>query len=347
MTLLPTSSLTSRSYIPSPLTTQLPNLSASQIASLPYRPDHFPGARDVKTSYGSMRVYEWGEEKGRKIMLVHGDATSSPLWTGVAARLVKRGCRLIVFDLWGRGYTDSPNVVHDTRLFGLQLLFAASSSPLPWCTETFSIVGCSGGGGIAMDFVASFSHLVRNVAILAPAGLLRDLPGSYKTLRTAAQEGKPEEELRRLLGALLDVENEDTSLARKGHEPDVKPSKTGVDSVALQHWQFYYHQGHAASFISTLQHGPIQGQHETWKDACNVLRAKQRANEANGIKERFVAICGREDWVVPSEHVREDLDGMMGKDEYVFKVVPGGHSFLLDEAACEQVVDVLAKEWQL
>jgi hypothetical protein len=89
------SSLT-RSSIPSPLTTQLPTLSPSQIASLPYPPDLYPGARDVKTSYGTMRVYEWGHENGRKVMLVHGDATSAPVWKRVAAGLVAKGCRVIV-----------------------------------------------------------------------------------------------------------------------------------------------------------------------------------------------------------------------------------------------------------
>lgn len=87
----------SRASIPSPLKTQIPHLSAAQVAALPYPPDHFPGARDVTTSYGSMRVYEWGKEDGRKIMLVHGDATCAPVWSRIAETLVERGCRVIVF----------------------------------------------------------------------------------------------------------------------------------------------------------------------------------------------------------------------------------------------------------
>ncbi len=96
MTPLPTSFLPSRSSIPSPLVTQLPHLSASQTAALPYPPDVFPGARDVKTSFGDMRVYEFGDETGRKMLLVHGDATSAPQWRHVAEGLVEMGCRVIV-----------------------------------------------------------------------------------------------------------------------------------------------------------------------------------------------------------------------------------------------------------
>jgi len=72
----------------------------------------------------------------------------------------------------------------------LQLLFAASSSPLPWCTEGFNVVGFSLGGGITMEFVASFPWLVRSVALLAPTGLLRGLPQSYLDLVEAARGDK-------------------------------------------------------------------------------------------------------------------------------------------------------------
>jgi len=85
-----------RGSIHSPLTTQIPNLSPAEVAALPYPPDFYPGARDVKTPYGTMRVYEWGPEDGRKVMLVHGDATCAPLWKRVADGLVGRGCRVIV-----------------------------------------------------------------------------------------------------------------------------------------------------------------------------------------------------------------------------------------------------------
>ena len=47
----------------------------SDVADLPYPPDALPGARDVKSPYGSLRVYEWGPESGRKLLLVHGIST--------------------------------------------------------------------------------------------------------------------------------------------------------------------------------------------------------------------------------------------------------------------------------
>ncbi|KAK1812023.1 hypothetical protein LTR12_013583 [Friedmanniomyces endolithicus] len=287
--------------------------------------------------------YEFGDETGRKVMLVHGDATSAPLWRQVAEGLVEMGCRVIVLDLWGRGYSSSPNAIHDARLFGLQLLFAASSSPLPWCSEGFSILGFSLGGGIAMDFVASFPHLVQSVALLAPVGLLRDLPASYQRLQQAARERHDEAELKEMLASILGVEQSHNPAAEEP-QSDHPEKSAAVDSDAIQRWQFLHHEGHAASFISSLLHGPIQHQHEMWREASRVLREKRRSQEG---KDMLVVICGSEDGVVSSAHLQEDLDAIVGRGEYVFEEVPGGHGFLLDKAASEEVVGILRREWNL
>lgn len=67
--------LKSQSIIRSPRATLLPHLSEAEIANLPYPPDILPGARDVTSPYGTVRVYEWGPEDGRKVLLVHGIST--------------------------------------------------------------------------------------------------------------------------------------------------------------------------------------------------------------------------------------------------------------------------------
>ena len=85
--------------IPSPRDTLLPNLSLEQAAALPYPPDLLPGARDVTTPYGTMRVYEWGPEDGEKVLFIHGDATSAPILSPIARNLVKKGCRIMMFGM--------------------------------------------------------------------------------------------------------------------------------------------------------------------------------------------------------------------------------------------------------
>ncbi|KAI0394030.1 alpha/beta-hydrolase [Xylariaceae sp. FL0594] len=158
------------------LTTTIPKLSAEEIAKIAYRPDDFPGARDVDTPYGSIRVYEYGPDEGRKVLLIHGISTSCMTLKVIADGLVAKGCRVLMFDLFGRGYSDAPgDLPYDTRLFVTQALLALASSPLAWTGEGagLGVVGYSLGGGIAASFAATFPHLVETLVLLAPAGMIR------------------------------------------------------------------------------------------------------------------------------------------------------------------------------
>jgi orotate phosphoribosyltransferase len=47
--------------------------------------------------YGTMRVFEWGPENGRKVLLVHGLTTSCLAVGPVAHGLVEKGCRVMLF----------------------------------------------------------------------------------------------------------------------------------------------------------------------------------------------------------------------------------------------------------
>ena len=86
-----------KAVIPSPLTTLLPKLSVEEQRKLPYPPDILPGARDVDSPYGSIRVYEFGPEDGRKVLLLHGVSTPCLSLAGVAQILADRGYRVMLF----------------------------------------------------------------------------------------------------------------------------------------------------------------------------------------------------------------------------------------------------------
>ena len=88
-----------RRRIASPRETLLPRLSAKKAAALPYSPQILPGARDVETLYGKMRVYEWGPENGKKVLLIHGDTTPGPMLGPIASQLADRGCRVMILGM--------------------------------------------------------------------------------------------------------------------------------------------------------------------------------------------------------------------------------------------------------
>lgn len=86
-------------FLASPASTLVPYLSEQDALSMAYPPNAMPGARDVLTPFGSMRVYEWGPEDGQKVVFVHGDATPSPLFSKIAQGLVDKGHRVLLFGM--------------------------------------------------------------------------------------------------------------------------------------------------------------------------------------------------------------------------------------------------------
>ncbi|KAF2823245.1 alpha/beta-hydrolase [Ophiobolus disseminans] len=171
--------------IPSPVESKLPKLSPEEVAELPYPPDALPGARDVQSPYGTVRVYEWGPEDGDKILLIHGISTPGIAMADLAHKLVRRGCRVMMFDLFGRGYSDAPSPLHhnyDSCLYFSQILLCLQSSPIAWSGHrAFTIIGYSLGGAIAADFTSYFPYSVRGLVLVAPGGLIRKKNITFKS----------------------------------------------------------------------------------------------------------------------------------------------------------------------
>ena len=93
LTLSPSKSKPNPISIPSPLKTLLP----AQVSALLYPPNLLPCARDVETQYGSMRVYEWGPEEGRKVLMIHGDTPPVRILAEIARGVVEKGCMVMLF----------------------------------------------------------------------------------------------------------------------------------------------------------------------------------------------------------------------------------------------------------
>lgn len=81
----------------SPRHSLLPDIAPEDAAELPYHPAALPGARDVASPFGSIRVYEFGPREGEKVLLIHGISTPSIALTDLAHKLVGRGRRVMLF----------------------------------------------------------------------------------------------------------------------------------------------------------------------------------------------------------------------------------------------------------
>ncbi|KAL4928326.1 alpha/beta hydrolase [Aspergillus undulatus] len=334
-------------------------LAATQSASTgnkdhPLPLDVLPGARDVPSPYGSVRVYEWGPEDGPKVLLVHGITTPCVSLGGLAHAFVDRGCRVMLFDLFGRGYSDCPSdIPQDERLFATQVFLALNSSPISWTgagSGKFCLVGYSLGGGIAASFASFFPQLLTSLVLLAPAGLIRDSQISFRT-RLLYAGGLPSGLLRYLSGKRLragplstpkpphkkinasDALTEELPSERAAEVQILSRSHPNVTVPSAVQWQVNNHNGFVHAFVSSMRYGPILGQRQrgTWERLGEYLSTQKQLSmdgqQTDSLPNNKVMImCGENDPIIVQEELLDDVSATLGSD-VIFKHFSAGHEF--------------------
>ncbi|KAF2212225.1 hypothetical protein CERZMDRAFT_59147 [Cercospora zeae-maydis SCOH1-5] len=308
-------------------------LTAEEYETVPYPPDALPGARNVATPYGNIRVYEWGPETGRKILFVHGISTPCIALSRVAGHLVKKGCRVMLFDLPGRGYSDCPDTNHyhqDINLFSTCILSVISSSHLPWTPAGFTLIGYSLGGGIAAGFTAHYPDLIESLVLIAPGGLLRPtrLSLSSKILYSGLL---PDSVVNYFVGHSL--------------SPifDERPNISPATAVA---WQLETHPGFIPAFISCIKYAPI---HDGWADwrliGERCAKGRERDWRRAGLDERKVLILlGKKDVIITPEETAHDATEALGKENVEIMRLNGGHDLVLSNV--DGVVRAMTGFWE-
>lgn len=350
----------------SPLHTVIPTLTPTQLAELDYAPDAFPGARDVCTPYGTIRAYEFGPPDGAKVLLLHGISTSCQTLTHVARRLARSGCRVLMFDLFGRGFSDAPgDLPHDARLYVAQALMVLASSPLAWTGEgaRVRVVGYSMGGGVAAHLVAAFPGGVESLVLLAPAGLIRPerfgrvanwvfrsgmVPERVLAVLTRRRlqrpiasggkggerrSGKGGEEEELLKGGSEEGGPVGAALAEAADEHHGKPStRLEVRVLRYVQWMVKHHAGFVPAFMASIRDAPLMGQHEAYK-------------KLGETKVPVAVVFGRKDTVVDEKAYRQDGLRLLGGEERVtWKLVDGGHDFPMTHA--KETVEIMEEFWK-
>lgn len=126
--------------------------------------------------------YHWvGPQRGPIAVCVHGLTTPSFVWgdqgRGVAAGLADRGFRVLSYDLYGRGFSDRPGGLQDRAFFVEQLQDLLDHQGV---RGDFILLGYSMGGAIATAYTSAHPGRVRELVLLAAAGL-KTTPGKLAT----------------------------------------------------------------------------------------------------------------------------------------------------------------------
>lgn len=324
----------------------------------PYRLDEFPGGRQVRTSYGTMQIFEWGPEEGEKVLLLHGIGTPCIALGDMAREFVAKGCRVMLFDLFGRGYSDAPaDLPYDDRLYTSQILLALSSSPLAWTgPSAFHILGFSLGGAIAASFAAYHAHLLRSATLVCPGGLVRPARISRRS-RLAYMPGGllPEWLIQRLARARLRPSPAHHTSVDVPDDAEVDfdavlVAPGGPTVGAVVQWQFDGNDGFVPAYVSTIRHAPVYAQHEAlWPLLAEALAVRRRGPAAEGSRPsglstgRVCLVVAEKDPIVVAAECVEDARAVLGVDAVDAHVVKGGHEIGISRG--KQIANIAMESW--
>ncbi|KAI1469907.1 alpha/beta-hydrolase [Daldinia caldariorum] len=365
--------------IPSPRIKTLPVISEKESLALPYPLDALPGGRDVETPYGSIRVYEWGPEDGEKVLFVHGISTPCISLGDLGHEFVGKGCRVMLFDLFGRGYSDAPSdLVYDARLYVTQFLLVLASSKLSW--TNFNLVGYSLGGGLCVLFSRYFPHQINSLILVASCGLIRPYHVGWKSWLLYSSGLLPDFLVKVLVRRRIRPEIAQPPGAAGGTDiasAEVKkylPSGDGdsnggarFDSTSISkfrpdttvssvvRWQVDHHDGFVTAFLSTIRNAPIYAPQRDWKALNKILEGRREdrresalareAASASGLHAgKILMILGEDDPIVVKEETIEDAHNALGADGVEISVLPGGHEIHI--TASSRIADAVEAFWR-
>ena len=106
-----------------------------------------------------------GPEEGQTVMLVHGATIPMWIWDSQVGALTSAGFRVLRYDMYGRGYSDRPDVDYNRELYRKQMLDLLDTLDL---TEPVHLMGLSLGGAFVTDFTANYPERVRCLVLVAP-----------------------------------------------------------------------------------------------------------------------------------------------------------------------------------
>lgn len=253
-----------------------------------------PGAF-IDLKHGRTHYRYFGPQSAPLAVCVHGLTTPSFVFEALADGLVAKGYRVLVYDHYGRGFSDRPTAAQDREFFVShldELLNALGEH------EKFLLIGYSMGGAVAAAYTAAFAQRVRNLVLVAPAGMGHQLGPLANFIRVMPG-----------IGGWLFMAGYGRS-HRKGTEKE-RALHSAVPFVVDRQQRELQYRGFLPSVLSSLRNG---------------LRAQAKADHQS-IHEagtKVVAIWGAADDVIPLD-CKDKMAGWNPAAEQV--VVPDeGHS---------------------
>ncbi len=200
----------------------------------------------VRLSDGMVHYELKGPLDALPVVLVHGFSVPYYIWDPTFTALVATGLRVLRYDLFGRGYSDRPDLPYTMELFVRQLKDLLEALQV---SQPVDLLGLSMGGPISAGYTDRYPGRVRKLGLLDPAGFQTGRPLLYRLI---SLPGLGEF----LIGVFANIlaSNQPGDL----YLPEKFPGYPGQFLPQMQY------QGFKRAILSTLRVGPLGEMTETY-----------------------------------------------------------------------------------
>jgi len=198
-------------------------------------PGMFAKLKDGHTCYELQ-----GKSPAQAVVFVHGLSSPSYVWGELPETMRKSGYLTLVYDLYGRGWSERPWTTYDLELFVSQLELLLRKTGL---RKSVHLVGLSMGGIIASEFALRHPDMVTTLTLIDPSGFEAEMPAG-SSLLAAPLVG---DWLMQVFGNSMVVEVN----RRLVHD------KTRVGELVRKFEPQLEYAGYKRALLSTLRHMPL------------------------------------------------------------------------------------------
>jgi pimeloyl-ACP methyl ester carboxylesterase len=181
-------------------------------------------------------------------VLIHGFSVPYFIWDPTFDGLVSAGLRTLRYDLFGRGYSDRPDIVYNRECYERQLFEILEALNID---KPINLIGLSMGGAIAVGFADKYSELVGRLALIAPAGM----PEKQSPLMFLMHIPGVGEWMFDVFAEKLIVR----ALVKDAYTRNIAAKLEAKYRVQMQY------RGFKRALISTIRHGPLQSMTKAYK----------------------------------------------------------------------------------
>ena len=119
----------------------------------------------VDLTHGTVHYELAGPGDGQVVVMVHGFSVPLFVWDPTFERLSSEGFRVLRYDLYGRGYSERPDVAYDKTLYVEQLDELLTALEMD---EPIDLVGLSMGGPIIASFASAYPERAARLVFVDP-----------------------------------------------------------------------------------------------------------------------------------------------------------------------------------